>query len=113
MTDTPLQLDTARELTILAWRRTILRLVLVAVVAARLFTEQFGALVIAVALVTIVSAAVLNLAATREFSQVSSGSGLPAPTLPGTLRRPTPRLAITAAGTLLLGLVSLWWVLKG
>ena len=113
MTDISAQLDSARELTLLAWRRTILRWVVVAVAAARIFSDELGAAVVVVALVTMVAAALLNLAATREFSQVKTGSGLPAPSLPGTLRRPTPRLAITASGTLVLGLVALWWVLKG
>ena len=103
-------LDAAREMTVLAWRRTLLRGVLVVVVATRIFTDELGPIVIVVALVTIAVAAVLNLALSREYSQVRTGSGLPAPRVPGVLRRPTLRLGLPVVVTVLLGCVALWWV---
>src|SRR6187402_924617 len=49
--------DAAREQTVLSWRRTALRWVVVAVVAARFFSEEIGAPLIIFALVVIVGAA--------------------------------------------------------
>lgn len=89
----------ARELTALAWRRTTLRWVVVAVVAARIFTDTIGPVVVIVAFVTIAAAALLSLAAARE-------------SLPDDRGTPPVRLAIVAAGTLVLGLVALVWVLS-
>jgi hypothetical protein len=113
MTPKARDLDQARELTVLAWRRTILRGVIIAVVAARVFSHEFGAVVIVIALATVGVGIWLNFAASREFSDVRSGSGLPSPWIPDALRRPTARLGITAGGCLILGLASLWWVWLG
>ena len=113
MNSAPRDLDPSREMTVLAWRRTILRGVIIAVIGARLFSAQFGAVVVVIALVVVGVGLLLNFAASREFSDVSSGSGLPSPWIPDALRRPTARLGITACGCLVLGLASLWWVWNG
>lgn len=89
----------AREMTTLAWRRTTLRWVVVAVVAARIFSDTVGRVVVVVAFVTIAAAALLSLAAAR--ANLPDGRGTP-----------PARLAIVVAGTLLLGLVALVWVLS-
>lgn len=102
--------DAAREQTVLAWRRTLLRWVVIAVVAARILSEEFGEVVIAVAFVTIVGAALLNLAASREYSSVRMGTGLPSPRVPDALRTPEVRLGILAVATLVLCLAALAWV---
>lgn len=105
------EIDQARELTVLAWRRTLLRGVVIAVVAARVFTDEVGLVLIVVAAVVIAGAAVLNLAASRAYSDISTGSGVPAPKVPSQLRRPTLRMGIATAAPLVLGCVALWWVL--
>lgn len=110
-TTPPRPLDSARELTVLAWRRTILRWVLVAVVSARIFSDELGPAVIIVALATIAGGVLLNFAASRAFSGVRTGSGLPSPGVPQLLRSPTVRLGLAAGGTLVLGLAALVWVL--
>jgi hypothetical protein len=89
----------ARELTVLAWRRTALRWVVVAVVGARLFYDALGGVVVAAALFAILVAAGLSIHVTREFG------GPDAP------HSPVPRLAVLVVGTALVGLVALWWVL--
>ena len=113
MTETSSETDAARELTMLAWRRTALRWVVVAVVAARVLSDDLGIGVVVVALLAIAAAWLVSLAARREFSHMAPSSDSATPTLPGTVRRPTPRLAIATVGTLLVGLVSLWWVVAG
>lgn len=104
------ELDSARELTVLAWRRTLLRAVLIMVIAARLFTDEVGPVLLGVTGVVIGGAALLNLSASRHYSTIRTGSGLPAPDVPSVLRRPTLRMAITTAGTLVFGCVALLWV---
>jgi hypothetical protein len=102
--------DAAREQTVLAWRRTALRWVIVAVVAARFFSEEIGAPLIIFALVVIVGAAWLNLVVSREYSHMRSGAGFPAPDMPDALRTPQVRLGILAGATLVLCLGALAWV---
>ena len=89
----------ARELTVLAWHRTALRWVVVAVVAARIFTNAIGPAVIIVAFVTIAMAVALGRAAAREDS-------------PDAVRTPALRLGVVVVGTLVLGLVALLWVVS-
>jgi small-conductance mechanosensitive channel len=89
----------AREMTALAWRRTTLRWVVVAVVAARIFSDAIGRAVVIVAFVTIAAAALLSLAAARESRPDDRGT-------------PPVRLGLVAAGTLVLALVALVWVLS-
>ena len=103
--------DSARELTVLAWRRTLLRGVVIAVIAVRVFTDEVGPVLIGVTIAVIAGAALLNLAASRAYSDIRSGSGLPAPDLPSVLRRPTLRMGIATVATLVLGCVALVWVL--
>jgi len=88
----------ARHLTVLAWRRTALRWVVIAVVAARIFTDAIGPVVIVVAFVAIALAVALNIAVERE-------------SLPDVLRTAAVRLGIVAVGTLALGIACLFWVL--
>ena len=88
----------ARELTVLAWRRTALRWVAVAVVAARIFTDTIGPAVVVVAFVTIAVAVALSLAAARENP-------------PDALLKPALRLGVVVVGTLALGVSALVWVL--
>lgn len=88
----------ARELTILAWHRTALRWVAVAVVAARIFTDTVGPAVVVVAFVTIAAGVALSLAAAREDP-------------PDALRKPALRLGVVVVGTLGLGVAALVWVL--
>ena len=89
----------ARELTMLAWRRTALRWVVVAVVAARIVTGAVGPVVVIVALAAIAAAVVLILAATRV-------------NLPDARGTSPVRLGIVAFGTLALAALSLVWVLN-
>ncbi len=91
-------LAAAREQTLLAWRRTSMRWVVVAVIAARIFTDTIGAAVIAVAFVTIAVAAAVNFAAARD-------------SLPDAVRGPALRLGTAVVGTVALGVASLVWVL--
>jgi len=91
----------ARELTVLAWRRTALRWVLVAVVAARVFFDELGLAAVAAALGVIVLAAWVSFRVTREFSA----------SRPDAPSSPIPRLAGAVVGALVVGVVALWWVL--
>lgn len=104
--------DAAREQTVLAWRRTALRWVLVAVVAARFFSEEVGAPLVIFALVTIVAAAALNFVVSREYSKVRTGSRIPSPGMPDALRTPAVRLGILAVATAALCLAALLWVVS-
>lgn len=90
----------ARQLTVLAWRRTGLRWVVVAVVGARLFAEALGWIPIALAIVTILVVAGLSIHTAREFAGER----------PDALHNPVPRLALAACLAGLLGLVALWWL---
>jgi len=103
--------DQARELTVLAWRRTLLRWAVIAIVGARVFADQFGTPVVAVALAVVAVAVGLNFVASREFSKVRSGSGVPAPRLPDAVRKVRVRLAVLAVGTAAVALLALVWVL--
>ena len=89
----------ARELTTLAWRRTTLRWVVVAVVAARIFTDTVGRVVVVVALATIAAAVLLSLSAARA-------------SLPDDRGTPPVRLGVVALGTLALAILALVWVLS-
>jgi len=88
-------------MTVLAWRRTALRWVVVAVVGARLFVEALGWLPIAIALLTVVAAAALSLHTARELSG----------NRPDAAHSPVPRLAVACGLAALLGLVALWWLI--
>ena len=90
----------ARELTVLAWRRTALRWAVVAVVGARLFSEVLGWVAVAVALLVLAVAAALSIHTAREFG----GNG------PDAVNSPVPRLATACGLAALLGLVALWWL---
>jgi hypothetical protein len=109
----PVPLDTANELTVLAWRRTLMRWALVAIVGARIFTETFGVVVVIVAFVTIAGALVLNFAASRQYSTIRTGSGLPTPWMPSALTRPLFRIGVTTVATLVVGLAALAWLWLG
>lgn len=113
MSAKPRDLDPSREMTVLAWRRTILRGVVIAVVAARLFSAQFGAVVVVIALVVVAAGVWLIFAASRQFSDVRSDSGRPSASVAHALHHPTVRLAVTVSGALVLALASLWWVWSG
>lgn len=89
----------AHELTVMAWRRTVLRWVVVAVVAARIFTDTIGAAVVVVAFAAVGTAIAFGVAASRN-------------SLPDALRKPAVRLGILVSATLLLGAVALVWVLS-
>jgi len=91
----------ASELTVLAWRRTALRWVVVAVVAARLFFDVLGLAVVAAALVVIGLAAWVSIRVSRDFARAR----------PDAASSPVPRLAGAVLGTLVVGVVALWWVL--
>lgn len=91
----------ARELTVLAWRRTALRWAVVAVVAARLFFDVLGVAVVIAALVVIALAAWVSIRVSRDFGQA----------LPDAASSPVPRLAGAVVGTCVVGLSALWWVL--
>ena len=103
----------ARELTVLAWRRTLLRWAVVVVVAARVFTAEFGVVVVASALVVLAVAGLINLAVSREFSNIATDSDVAAPRLPQPLRRPSVRLAALFTGTLVVCVLALAWVVVG
>ena len=87
----------ARELTVLAWRRTTLHWVVVAVVAARLFSQSLGAAIVAVAFATIVVAAALSAVASRR--QLPDARGTSA-----------VRLGLVFVGAVGVGVVSIAWV---
>jgi hypothetical protein len=75
-----------------------MRWVVVAVIAARIFTDTIGAAVLVVAFVTIAVAAAVNFAAARD-------------NLPDAVHGPVLRLGSTVVGTVALGVASLVWVL--
>jgi hypothetical protein len=104
-------IDAAREQAVLAWRRTALRWVVVAVVAARFFTEEIGWPLVAFTLVVILAAVALNFVVSREYSAVSTGSGVPSPGMPDALRKPAVRLGILAVATGALCVVALAWAI--
>ena len=91
----------ARELTVLAWRRTSLRWVVVAVVGTRVFFEALGWVSVAVTLVVIAVAAALSVHTAREFA----GNG------PDAAKSPVLRLAAASGLAALLGVVAFWWLL--
>ena len=88
----------ARELTMLAWRRTALRWVVVAVVAARIFTDTVGR--------GRGDRRARDDRGGRALSLAAARASLP------DARGTSPvRLGIVAVGTLALGVVALVWVL--
>ena len=90
----------ARNLTTLAWRRTMLRWAVIAVFAARVFSDTLGAAVVVVALVTIAVAAGVSLQLSRQFAENA----------PDAAYSPVPRLAIIGLGTVLVGVAALAWL---
>ncbi|MGC4175705.1 hypothetical protein [Demequina sp.] len=90
----------ARELTVLAWRRTSLRWVVVAVVGARLFAEALGWIPVALAAVTILVSGALSIHISRELGGKR----------PDADHSPVLRLAAACGLAGLLGLVALWWL---
>jgi hypothetical protein len=90
----------ARELTVLAWRRTSLRWVVVAVVGARVFSEALGWIPVALAAATILVAAALSIHISRELGGKQ----------PDADHSPVPRLAVAVVLAGLVGVVALWWL---
>ncbi|WP_084076673.1 hypothetical protein [Demequina sp. NBRC 110057] len=98
----------AATLTVLAWRRTALRVAVGAVVAARLLTSEFGGAVVVAGLVGVAIALTVHASASAAYLRIvkraSRGES------PGGIARPGIRIGALAGFTLAVGLAGLAWV---
>lgn len=103
----------AAQLTLLSWRRTALRWIVMAVLGARLFSELFGTAAVVVGCVAVVLGLAVHLSASATYRSAIAPDGSVTADGMARLSRATPRLLTLAIASVALGGVTLAWLWWG